>query len=196
MIEQLTLPDPLLERAATDRLFFALMPDATAASRTSRLAHRLCRDLGLTGRPLAIGRFHVSLLHIGDYAGTPPDIVRKSRAAAEGVTLRPFTVSFDRAASFKGRPGHHPYVLLGGEGVARVSALRRTLCAAAMKVGLRRRTPSEIMPHMTLLYDAHYVEELAVEPVSWSVQEFVLIHSLLRRSKYELLGRWPLRASR
>jgi len=33
-----------------------------------------------------------------------------------------------------------------------------------------------------------------VEPFEWTVREFVLIHSLLGRTEYRVLGRWPLAA--
>jgi 2'-5' RNA ligase len=46
---------------------------------------------------------------------------------------------------------------------------------------------------VTLLYDERGIAEHAIEPVSWTVREFVLVHSLRGQSKYIPLGRWPLR---
>jgi 2'-5' RNA ligase len=53
---------------------------------------------------------------------------------------------------------------------------------------------SQYEPHMTLLWDEVAVAERAIEPVRWTVSDFVLIHSLHGRSQHVELGRWPLRA--
>jgi 2'-5' RNA ligase len=49
-------------------------------------------------------------------------------------------------------------------------------------------------PHVTLLYGDHLVADRRVATVSWPVYEFVLVHSLLGRSRYNVLARFPLRA--
>src|SRR5258708_15265318 len=98
--EQLYLPG--FDPTPTDRLFFAIFPDAPAARRTAEIAERLCGRRGLTGRPLASCRFHVSLHGLGDYVGLPNDVVAKARAAASIVTAAPFGISFECAGSFGG----------------------------------------------------------------------------------------------
>jgi 2'-5' RNA ligase len=47
-------------------------------------------------------------------------------------------------------------------------------------------------PHITLLYDACGIAEHAIAPVRWTVRELALVHSLRGRSRYVVLGRWPL----
>ena len=47
-------------------------------------------------------------------------------------------------------------------------------------------------PHLTLLYDDRCVAEQAIDIVSWTVREFVLVHSLHGQGRYVMLGRWPL----
>lgn len=47
-------------------------------------------------------------------------------------------------------------------------------------------------PHVTLLYDDRHVAEHAVDTIRWTVQEFVLVHSLVGQTLYIPLGRWPL----
>jgi 2'-5' RNA ligase len=49
-------------------------------------------------------------------------------------------------------------------------------------------------PHVTLLYGDRLVADRPVDTVSWAVHEFVLVHSLLGRSRYNVLARFPLRA--
>jgi 2'-5' RNA ligase len=52
------------------------------------------------------------------------------------------------------------------------------------------------VPHVTLLRKVECVEmPRAMTPVTWSVDEFVLVQSTVspRRSRYEILQRWPLK---
>ena len=66
----------------TERLFFAVMPDAVTAARIAELADGLRGDHGLEGWPLACERLHVTLHHLGDYAGLPPGLLAKAQQAA------------------------------------------------------------------------------------------------------------------
>jgi 2'-5' RNA ligase len=174
----------------TDGLFFALLPDIATAAQLERTAQQLGIRHRLNGAPLAGERFHVSLLGFGAHAGLPPDLVAAASKIAAEIAKRPFDVTFDRAMSFLGRP--RPLVLCGDEGVANLIAFQRTLGGAIEKGGLGRVKP-QFMPHVTLLYDEHGIAEHAIEPVNWTVREFVLVHSLRGQSKYIPLGRWPLR---
>jgi RNA 2',3'-cyclic 3'-phosphodiesterase len=175
----------------TDRLFFAIFPDAAAAARIAKLAQNLRGEHGLKGKLLETQRLHVTLHHLGDYAGLPRDIVAASVEAAATVAMPPFEVSFDRALSFPDRPAHRPFVLRGGDGA--LASLQRTLGAALGKAGLAaRRAEPPYTPHVTLLYDDSLVAERPVETVAWTVFEFVLVHSLLGRNLYVPLARWPL----
>jgi 2'-5' RNA ligase len=192
MPEQSSLPgfDPAPK--PTDRLFFAIFPDAEAAARIAALARQLQLAHGLKGQPLQTARLHVTLHHLGDFAGVPPDTVARACDAALAVAMPPFDVSFDRAASFR-KPRNCPFVLQGSEGVAAVTAFQQALGAAMKNVGLARSVESRFTPHVTLLYDDRCVAEQAIEPVAWTAREFVLVHSLIGRSLHVPLGRWPLR---
>jgi 2'-5' RNA ligase len=57
--------------------------------------------------------------------------------------------------------------------------------------GLGRRERA-FVPHVTLLYDARNVTVQPVDPLGWTVREFVLVHSLLGQTRYRVLGRWTL----
>lgn len=177
----------------TDRLFFAIFPDGDAAARIAKLAQRLCIEHGLKGRSLATERFHVTLHHLGDYVGLPQDLVATAGEAARAVMMPPFEIAFDRAVSFLGRPYRRPFVLCGGEGVAALTAFQRALGTALKKAGVGRCAELHYTPHVTLLYDDRSVAEQAVETVGWTAHEFVLVHSLLGRSRHVPLARWPLR---
>jgi RNA 2',3'-cyclic 3'-phosphodiesterase len=61
------------------------------------------------------------------------------------------------------------------------------------KIGLGQWIRPLTAPHVTLMYADRRVDSEAIAPIGWTVTEFVLVHSLLGRSQYLALGRWPLR---
>ncbi|WP_189047781.1 2'-5' RNA ligase family protein [Aliidongia dinghuensis] len=190
--EQLWLPG--LGGDPTDGLFFALLPEPSAARRTTEIADRLRGLHGLKGSPLAADRFHVSLHNLGAYAGPPPEeVVARACAAAASVVAEPFGVLFDRAGSFIGRKAKLPFVLRSDEPLLPLMAFYQTLGEALARHGLGRWVQRSFTPHLTLLYDARYVDTSAVEPVRWTVHEFVLIRSRLGKTVHIPLGRWSLR---
>ena len=69
------------------------------------------------GKLIAPERLHISLFFIGDMSER---FVRAASEAAKQVRTEPFEVSFDRTASFRGRPGNRPFVLVGESGLRRL----------------------------------------------------------------------------
>jgi 2'-5' RNA ligase len=190
MPEQLPLPG--LAAAPTDRLFFALLPDAAAIVQAGAITDTLTGAHGLSGRRLAPSRLHVTLHHVGDFAGLPADVVGRAKAAGEGLRHAPIAIRFDRAGSFVRRQRTLPLVLRGGGQVIPVIAFQHVLGEAMARQGFRMPPSSHYTPHMTLLYDPRYVEPKAVTPVEWTAREFVLIRSLIGKTRHEVLGRWML----
>ena len=90
----------------------------------------------------------------------------------------PFEVSFDRTASFRGRPGNRPFVLVGGDTLDRLKSLGHALSVAVAEQGMGRRAQRDFTPHVTLLYAERAVDEYPITPIRWTANEFVLIHSL------------------
>ncbi len=192
MAEQLSLPEIAPALQARDRLFFAIFPDLPAAARIEQLTMRLRREHALTSKQLSTGRFHATLYHLGDYVGLPPAVIAQAAAAAATVSMPAFDVAFDRAASFSGRRGDRPLVLLGSEGLGALMALQHALSSALAKVGLAGRSTSHFTPHITLPYGSHQVAEHPVDIVKWTAREFVLVHSLLGQTTHVPLARWTL----
>ncbi|MEA1942080.1 MAG: 2'-5' RNA ligase family protein [Pseudomonadota bacterium] len=188
MSEQLSLLAPVRK---TDRLFFALFPDAATAGHLSALAGELRERHGLRGAPLAPGRFHITLTHLGDYEGLPRDLVAKAQEAGRRVAASPVIPRFDRAGSFAGRARNNPFVLLSSEAETPVTAFQRSLGEAMKATGLGHKA-GPYSPHVTLLYDDAAIAEHPVDPVSWTAGEFVLVHSLLGQTKHVILDRWAL----
>ncbi len=176
----------------TDRLFFAIFPDAEAAARIGRLARRLRDEHRLRGKALEPERFHITLHHLGDFAGLRHDLVDLAVRAAAGIGNSSFDVTFDRVMSFK-RPRNRPLVLCAGDSVAALDSLQQDLGKLMQKTGLDTKSERHFKPHVTLLYDDQSIAEQVVESIGWTAREFVLVHSLLGQTQHIPLARWKLR---
>ena len=176
----------------TDRLFLAVLPDPATAERMARLAHELRQRHGLTGKPQSPDRLHITLHHFGDFAGIPQSIVDStSRAVSSLVATPPFVVTLDRVVSFRARE-HKPLVLVGREGVAELEAFHRQLQKVLVRQGIA--PDARFKPHVTLFRDRQGLAEEPVDPFSWTVNELVLVHSHLGKTRHDHLARWALGA--
>lgn len=196
MAQQLSLFDPAPSPAqkATDRLFLALLPEPTIAQAIYDFAQERRTREGMKGRPIAPDRLHVSLLHLGDFAGLPQELVQSSseRMSTLAATLPAFEVSFDVIGNFSRRPLRKPLVLLQDHQDAQLKNLAEKL--------LRTFGPprsgggsTKFNPHVTLLYDEMTVPLESIPPFVWQVNEIVLVHSLIGQSRYVILDRWALK---
>jgi 2'-5' RNA ligase len=175
--------------------FFALRPDSQAILFANRFVADVRARCGLVGRPIAPERLHVSLHPISVYEAQPEHAFAVARATAAKFTAAPFDVIFDRALSFRRNSERKPFVL-GASKQSHVEALKflhQQLGSALRECGCP--VEKSFTPHMTLLYDRQLVPEQRVNPVSWRVNEFVLIHSFVGLSHYEILGSWRLGSS-
>ena len=114
------------------------------------------------------------------------------RATAGSLALPAFDATFNQVVSFHGRRDHRPFVLLGDAGVAGLMAFQAALGEALQHAAVPVPR-GHFKPHVTLLYDRGGFAPRAVEPITWTVREFVLIHSWLGKTRYDELGRWPLK---
>jgi 2'-5' RNA ligase len=183
------------EAKPTDRLFLALFPPPETALQIAALAAQIRTAHNLRGRPLEAARFHITLNHLGDYAGLPPGIVRQASAAAAEATAvaQPFAVSFSRAESFASMPRNRPLVLRGDDqDLSALMAFHKILGMALKRANLGQWAKPGYTPHVTLLYDDSLLGPTPVPPVTWTAGEIVLVHSLLGETRHVHLARWPL----
>ena len=173
-----------------ERIFFACLPDETLAARIHAMAERWKREKGIEANLILPEHLHVTLFHLGDWAALPDEIVRLAKEAASQVKAESFDVPFARAESFRNSTGVYPFVLTGD--VAPWKPFHDALGVALQKAGLGGATKGEFKPHMTLTYDEIRVKPMAIEPVSWTVRDFVLVHSQLGKTTHHHLGRWSL----
>jgi 2'-5' RNA ligase len=183
---------PGVDREHPDRLFFALFPEAGAAASACELAEALRREYGLQDAAYAADRLHVSLAWLGDFDGLPRMLLEDALAAAAEVAQPCFRASFSQAGSFRKDDGKRPLVLIGDDALAPVTALRQRLLGMLRRRRPRLRQPSGFKPHVTLLRDSLQVPMRTICPIAWTVRDFALVHSRLRRTRYEILGRWRL----
>jgi 2'-5' RNA ligase len=175
------------------RLFFALWPDAAMRARIAAATDLLKQYPRQRGHWLKPHRYHITLHFLGDFSGMPDALATRACDIAAGVAGSAFTLTLDRAGSFRNRS--IPWWL----GCAHVPAEMSDLCnqlAAGMRhheVAYESKLP--LTPHVTVLRDCDVtLPSTPVPPLPWQVNDFVLIHSCTgAQSQYRLLGRWVLR---
>lgn len=189
MGDQLQLWD---DTGVVHNVFFAVQPDRAAAARAEYVAHDFIKSRRMAAKVLPPERFHVSLFGVGGFSDQlPPAVIEAAEAAASTVSAAPFTVVFDRIASFGGGRGNRALVLTGSEGVVGLVRFQEAISLAMAKAGVGGRQKQSFTPHMTLMYTDETCD-MPIEPISWTVDEFVLIDSPFGRSRHDLLGRWSL----
>ena len=191
MSQQASFPG-FAQAVATDRLFLATFPARDTADRLAAFAAAQCARHDLRGKPLATDRFHVTLFHLDDSVGLRPDIVEAARAAAARVVAAPFEVVFDQVTSFDAHREKSPFVLTADHGNEPLHAFQTELGVRLREAGLGRCVTTGFRPHLTLAYDRRVIAPESLAPIAWRAEEFVLVHSLLGRTRHIPLARWPL----
>ncbi|HSX61304.1 MAG TPA: 2'-5' RNA ligase family protein [Tahibacter sp.] len=178
----------------TDRLFLGIYPDAATAARIDALAADVCARHGVRAPRHRPDRLHITLFHIGDWAGLSQCTVDTVVAAAGRVRAEAFAIRMNEVASFSGNRERLPLVLKASHGNEALHRFREQLGVELTRAGLGRCVSKTFEPHVTLVYAPQRLEPEPVEPVRWIASEFVLIHSLLGKTQHLRLGSWPLRA--
>lgn len=168
------------------RLFFALWPGDDVRDALARAARGvdLFRD---TGRRVAPDKYHLTLHFVGNWSSRPDGIVDRARTAAASIAARGFHLVVDHAGAFRGaRVGW-----LAPSGNSGLDALWAQLRRALDDAGVPRQAHERFSPHITVLRDLRTpVPETGIAPISWPVDDFVLVHS--HDGGYEVIDRWPL----
>jgi RNA 2',3'-cyclic 3'-phosphodiesterase len=184
---------PWGEAAVPVNLFFALLPEHDSVAPISQLGETVCGAHKFRGKPIWPDRLHLTLLPVGDRDLDLAEIVRRARNAAMRVHAAPFEMALDITESFTVRQESHPFVLGSGDGLQKLTALRRSLAQEMAREGFHDYSRTSFTPHMTLMWADRCVDEYPVAPIRWTVRDFVLVMSLVGKSRHEYLARWPLR---
>ncbi|MGO7485884.1 2'-5' RNA ligase family protein [Rhizobium ruizarguesonis] len=171
------------------RLFFALCPPDAVEQQAAAIADDYRRAFSLSGMP-RLTTLHVSIIWVGDYPKLPEDVVFAARQAGATVESAPIAISFGRIMRF---PQARALVLCGEGGRKPLTRRHVQLGVGMHNAGLPHNIGRDFTPHMTLLYDRKAVPPATLDrPVSWMASEFLLIHSVLGKTEYRIIDRWPL----
>lgn len=168
----------------TQRLFFALWPDAATRAALDEVAATLHGAWG--GRRVRSESLHLTLAFLG---ATPVPRLDALHQLAATVASQAFTLILNS-------PGCWPHNRVGWLGVKEipptlaqlVSDFRRVLHAGEFAVDDQR-----YVPHVTLLRNAYCSASPPCPCVTWHAQHFVLLASRAPGAGgYDVLGEWPL----
>ncbi len=170
------------------RLFFALWPDAgaaTALEAAARLAHAACG-----GRCLQRDSLHLTLAFLGDL---PAERAAAAEAAAADLAGEAFPLRLDRLGYWR----HNRILWAGCDLPPPLAALAAELAARLGAAGFTLEA-RPFAAHVSLLRNARCQTPPALDaPIDWPVGGFVLVESQLSRSgaRYQVRRRWPLRSA-
>jgi 2'-5' RNA ligase len=193
MNEQLSLFETPQPGGVSYNLVLGIFPDDYTAQQIGELGKSLRKMHGLRGKSRPITHLHVSL-PIPSLVMHPPETVieRIGRVCkAVATIMSPFEVKFDRVMNFRGKVGNRPIVLLNNNhGSDGKISLYRLLCAEFAKLSSAASSTPKFAPHLTLFYEQQELPPKPVTPVSWWVEEIVLVLSEVGATKYHRLGQW------
>ena len=194
--------DEALSRPS-DRVFLALQPPPAIAARAYRIGQNV-RDMhGLRCSLIDAERLHLSLLGFRGHQALSPATIDAIFGAVATVVMPQFRLELNRMMRFGQKRDsepddrrNRPIVLIGDDlTTPGIVMLRQHIIDALRKAGCSGAIPSSFNPHMTLFWDRHDLDEQAIEELSWTARDFVLVRSYHGLGKHEVLGRWPLQTT-
>src|SRR5438105_6091580 len=170
---------------ATQRLFFALWPDAASSVALAALAQQIAAESG--GRPTAPGNVHLTLAFLGDQ---PRRIARELNAAAVRISAPSFDLVLDSVDSWR----KNAVAWAGSESVpSPLAELQQKIARSLPASGLE---PEErpFAVHVTLARRITLALKHPLAPLVWHVTTFALVASELDPvgARYRVLSSWPL----
>lgn len=172
--------------SATQRVFFALWPDAQVRAQLASLAREVALESG--GRPTLPDRIHLTLAFIGEQSTIRVDSLCRLGGL---IRARDFVLTLNRIGGFS-RTG---VAWLGASAAqAELTALHAEVTAALRSRGF----PIEerpYAPHLTLArHSTTLVERTLPQPISWRATSFSLVASELAAGgpAYRSIAAWPL----
>lgn len=130
---------------------------------------------------------HITLLRFVDLADAPSGFVSALTALLDGFTAVAFHVVFDQIIV------NQSTFLKGSEPMAGVRRLQAELThyLRQQHFPFSGRPPE---PHITINYGGGSPGSQVIDPISWTVDEILLIESVVGHKRHEPHGRWSLRS--
>lgn len=171
----------------TQRLFFALWPDAATRAALAVMAGVLRRTCG--GRAPRADQLHLTLAFLGD--------VPEARSAeladlAAALRAQPFVLNLDQVGWWR----RHRLVWAAPQTCPPALEVLAAVLAGRLQAGGFHTERRRFLPHVTLLRDAGQAPALtACAPLTWRPTQFVLACSQPASGgvRYRIVGNWPLR---
>jgi len=176
------------EAGRTERLFFALWPDAAVSGTLDQVGHQLRSACG--GRQMRRNNIHLTLVFLGNVETSRIDALR---AVGDAVVAPSFAMTLKQLGWWR-----HNRVAWAAPDAApeQLQVLVHQLQNGLRAAGFAFDDRPVYAPHVTLLRNARCeeVEWPAFESLEWAANEFVLVRSVTRDegATYEAIGRWPL----
>lgn len=164
------------------RLFFALKPPKREAARIGRVRDRLKSTAGIVDDD----RLHATLAITDDFADFPERLARTLVGIGDEVAGAPFPVMLDRLVG-----SARSVALRPGKASPPLRDVQRQLQGPMERLRTLRAGWS-FSPHVTLVYRDGAPFNERIETIAWEGSEFVLIHSIVGRTRHIELARWPL----
>jgi RNA 2',3'-cyclic 3'-phosphodiesterase len=159
-------------------LYVMAKPPADVAARIAALPRN---DSGRAPELL-----HVTLTTLFDLASAPPDWLPKVIAAFDAFEGKPFPLSFDRIEMRK-------CVTLRSRALLPEA---RAFQAAMIHFLIERQVPIMLgttpEPHITINYHGDRLGGQKVDPIGWTVDEVLLVESVVGQTRHIEHGRWRL----
>ena len=174
---------------ASANLFFALTPPDAVRPAMEKLGGTLQQAHHLRGHIISKDRLHNTLAAVHDAGSITQNIERAKRIGAR-IRYPSFPVRFEWTGSFKVGRERYPLVLRGEDGLKPLIEFRQEVCSQMVRAGFA--VTRNYTPHVTLLWADRCVDEYPIAPISWTVQDFVLVLSLVGQSRHIRVARWQL----
>ena len=170
----------------TQRIFFALWPDASIAGALAALARDVAIESG--GRPIAAGNAHLTLAFLGNQ---PVGVARDLSASASRIAVPAFDLAVDRVESWR----KNEIAWAGVQSVPpQLTALHGAIAGSLLAVGIEPED-RPFSAHITLARRTERsVQRSLSPPLLWHATAFALVASELSAAgaRYRILSRWPL----
>ena len=179
--------------------FFALRVPEAVAARIADLASGLRLRHGLAGPSVEPVQLHLPLQALQPQPLRKGSWLSAGLRAAASVRGAPFEVRLDRVLTLPSGTTEamlrSACALVGGdERESGVMRLRDALGEGMREARLKGARLGRYLPHVALVYDEAAVPQDAVEPISWTATEFVLIEQAHPGAPFIERGRWALAA--
>ena len=135
---------------------------------------------------------HVTLISLYDLHYAPPEWLPATIAALDGFVAAPFALRFDRIENRKA------VTLRTRDPLAEARAFQKALVNHLLREKAPIMDGTTPEPHITINYrgDRLGSETLGKKtpPIGWTVDEIILMESIVGKTTHVEHGRWPLRA--